>query len=79
MHKSDAKPKTTDSFHAIDTPEGIHMRADIEEEGLVDEYQVLDFTVTIRSAPDYVIDDIQKISLKGRTVKVTICSHLERR
>ena len=79
MHKSDAKPKTTDSSHAIYTPEGIYIRADIKEEDLVDEYQVLDFTVTIRIPAGYMIDDIQKIDLKGRTVKVTIYSHLERR
>jgi hypothetical protein len=68
--------KTTDSHHAIDTPEGVHMNCEIEQNRHTDGYQVLDFTVTIRVPAGYVIDDIREAGIKDGKVQVTIDSHL---
>ena len=64
-----------DEFHAIDTPEGIRLRADIEKEDFVDGYQILDFSVVITVPPGFTVDYVGKAEHKGPEVKVAIRSH----
>jgi hypothetical protein len=64
-----------DELHAIDTPEGIRLRVDIEKEDFVDGYQILDFSAVITVPPGFTVDYVGKAKHKGPEVKVAVRSH----
>ena len=64
-----------DEFHVIDTPEGIRLRADIEEEELVAGHQILHVSAVITAPPGLTVEYVGKAEHEGPEVKVAIRSH----
>ena len=58
------------------TDEGIELEVDVWEDGLVDGYDTLDFTVSVR-VPGRAIDDAKLEKLAPRVAELVIRTHTE--